>query len=175
MANKSLKQLTEDFRQAKANMERDVIGKLPRIIGTTAVLVVKDNFRLEGYDDGFSLTKWEKRKEATNKRYTSRRGVKGTVYNAANKILQQAGNLLAAVNYQEVGSGVKVGVDLGAVPYGKIHNEGLKGRAWGKHVFTMAKRQYMPLDSEGPNKKMNDAFFKKIGIEINKAMKIFKK
>lgn len=173
-SHKSIGQLLQDWRAAQKDVQK-VAAIFPHAIGATAVLVVKENFRLQGYDDGNTLTKWPKREKATNKRYSSRRGVKGSVYNAANKILEQSGNLRDGVKYQVSGKLVTVGVDTNLLPYAAIHNEGKMGIAWGKHPFRMAERKYMPTRKEGANPKMIKAFQKKITYEIGQAMKIFKK
>jgi len=49
---------------------------------------------------------------------------------------------------------VRLVVDL---PYARIHNEGLRGRAFGKYGFTMPKRQYI-----GQTKKLTDMQLKKV-------------
>lgn len=148
---------------------------LPRIIGNEALAVVRENFRLQAYDTGSGRTKWAKREAATNKRYDSRKGVKGSTFNSGNKILIQTGNLRDSITYRITGMSVRIGVDPNIVPYAQIHNEGGAGNAWGKHKFTMPKRQYMPTDAEGPNKKILDRVRSKLKYELDKALKLFKK
>lgn len=174
MANKPLSQLLADWRLTKDNMEK-IARNLPRIIGTEAVRVIKDNFRLGGYDDGNSVQKWEPRNDRTNNRYDKRYGVKGSVANSDNKVLEQSGDLRDSVGYQAEGKLVKIGVDLLLIPYAEIHNAGLIGKAWGKYAFKMPKRKYMPEESEGPNKKIMAAIEKKLNFEIMRAMRLFKR
>lgn len=147
-------------------------------MGNEAVAVIRDNFDKEAYDTGTSRTKWPKRKPATNKAYDRRaNGTKGSTVNSSSKLLQQTINsgLRDSVKYDVTGDVVRIGVDANIIPYAAIHNEGLKGTAFGKHSFTMPKRQYMPTDSEGPNKKILDRIQKKLRYEFDKAMAIFKK
>jgi hypothetical protein len=175
MASKPLGQLVKDWRKAKAAMD-GVVKNLPRIIGNESVAVVRDNFKQEAYDTGNGRTKWPKRKEATNKAYDRRKnGTKGSVFSSGNKVLDQTSAMREEVKYEVSGDTVRTGLDLNIIPYGRIHNEGLQGKAWGKHTFKMPKRQYMPTDSEGPNKKILDRIRKKIKYEFDKAMAIFKK
>lgn len=112
------------MREAKARMDKTIKTDLPRIIGTTCVKVVQDNFRLQGYDSGNGVTKWAPRKNSTNKKYNSRSGVKGSTASSKNKILVQTGNLRESVKYVANGQTVRVGIDLGVIPYAQVHNEG---------------------------------------------------
>lgn len=172
---KPLSQLVADWRITKADMER-YIKKLPDTAGAVAVEVCKDNFRLQAYDDGTSRARWAKREKRTNRRYDRRKGVKGTVFNSANKILEQSGNLRDSIKYKKLGPNlVWIGVDLSVIPYAKIHNEGLKGLAWGKNSFVMPKRQYMPMTGEGPNKKILTAIQKKVTFDLKRIMQKFKR
>lgn len=173
-SQKSLSQLVRDWRKSADQVQR-VRQLLPRIIGNECLQVVRDNFRLQAYDTGQGRTKWEKRKDSTNKRYDSRKGVKGATFNSGNKILRQTGNLYDAITYRVTGQSVRIGVDDNIIKYAKIHNEGGQGNAFGKHKFTMPKRQFMPTDAEGPNKKMLGRITSKIAFEIDKALKPFKK
>ena len=172
MSFKLFSQLLSDWRKATDQVEA-VANNLPRIIGVESVRVIKENFKLEGYDDGISFTPWEPRKEETNARYDKRTGVKGASFNSSNKIMNQTENLRDANHYTVNGRQVVVGVDLNVIPYGQIHNEGLQGKAWGKHTFKMPKRQYIPVGK--PNVKILKAVRKKLTFEIGKAMKEFKK
>lgn len=172
---KPLRQLVRDWRQSRTRMQK-IMTDTPRIAGQEALAVVRDNFRLQGYDDGNSVQKWPARKESTEKRYDRRTGVKGSTFNSKNKILEQTGNLKQSIKYEVLGRNrVDIGLDLNIIPYGKIHNEALKGNAWGKHPFTMPLRKFMPTRSEGPNKKMLTRIWAKLDRMIQGAMTPFKK
>ena len=170
---KSMSDLVNDFRAANAAYAK-LTDDLPRIIGHEAVKVVKDNFRLQGYDSGSGVIAWPKRLPSTNKRYDKRYSVKGTVFNSASKILVQTGNLKNAVKYFAASHSVTIGVDLSLIPYAKIHNEGGTGLAWGKYSFKMPQRKFMPSPSEPPNIKILKAVLKKVTYERNEIMKKFK-
>lgn len=165
MANKSLSQLLSDWRTARANMEK-LSNDIPRIMGAESVKVVKDNFKLQGYDSGTGVAGWEARAEKTDKAYDKRHGVKGSVFNSNNPILKQTRNLYNAVKYAATKTLVTVGVDLGLIPYAQKMNEGGNG--------TPA-RKYIPGPSEAPNIKILKRIQKKVASERNKAMKNFKK
>lgn len=200
MANKPLSQLVKDFRAAKEKMDRIPLD-LPRIIGKEAENIVKDNFRLQGYDSGNGLKRWKPREKKTNRGYDRRHGVKGTTINSANPILKQTGNLRNAIKNFVSGLTVQVGVDLDLIPYGQIHNEGgtiqkkerqhilhFKGNRFAKaadaerskdvtigaHEIKMPQRQFMPLPSEPANPKIMNAVKKKVDSLVKEAMKLFK-
>jgi len=165
-------ELLADWRRASTEIEA-LTTKLPRIIGHEAVKIVKDNFRIQGYDDGTGVKAWAPRSPKTNVRYNKRYGVKGTVYNSASPILKQTLNLYNSIKYYPDPKGVLIGVDLALVPYGKIHNEGGQGMAFGKYAFTMPKRQFMPLPGEPPNAKIYTAVRSKIIYERDQILKRF--
>lgn len=163
---KSLSQLLKDWRESQLKMNK-LVEDIPRIIGVESVKIVKDNFKLQGYDTGIGVSKWKERKPATNKAYSNRKGTyKGTVYNANAKILMQQMNLFNSVDKKVMNKSVTIGCDRTLVPYAQRHNEGLKG---------MPKRQFMPSQSEIPNLKMLRAYTKKIGSERELALRNFKR
>lgn len=198
---KSINDLLRDYRTAQAGLEK-TMRDIPRILGAEAVRIVKDNFRLQGYDTGSGVTAWPQRKRSTNKKYDSRSGSKGSVVNSGNKILDQTGHLKDSIHYEVSGDNATIGVDLNIVAYAQVHNEGgviTKGnrtmtlhftqshrfstpgkafsarqaKVWA-HSYRMTKRQYMPTPYERPNKKILNAFEAKIKFEIDKSMRIFK-
>ena len=163
MANRSLSQLLADWRQARQNMEK-LKSDLPRIVGNESVKVVKDNFKLHGYDSGTGIKQWEQRTEKTNKSYDKRTGVKGTVYQSSNPLLMQTRNLYNAIKYAIQTNTVTIGVDEGLIPYAKRMNEGGGG---------IPARKFIPTDQ--PNGKILKRVTGKWNRERDKAMKIFKK
>lgn len=171
---KSMSDLLSDWRTARTQMEK-VVNNLPRIIGNESVRVVKENFKLQGYDSGSGVKPWDKRADDTNKNYDHRYGVKGSVYNSGSPILMQTRNLYNSIKYSIIGKNVIIGVDLTLVPYGEKMNEGGSG-TWGKHAKTdTPARQYMPTPNEPPNIKILNAVGKKVKFESDKAMSIFKR
>jgi phage gpG-like protein len=166
-------QLLGDWRRASEEIIA-LVDKLPRVIGNIAVKEVKNNFTIQGYDSGAGVQQWEPRKDSTNKRYTKRYGVKGSVFQADNKILLQTRNLYNAIRYKATKNSVTIGVNLDLVPYAKIHNEGGQGNAFGKASFTMPKRQFMPMPSDTmANPKIMAAAGKKIIFERDRILKKF--
>jgi hypothetical protein len=156
---KSLSQLQSDFATARRQME-DLNTKIPRIMGTSAVKVVKENFKLQGYDSGAGIRKWDKRDPETDKAYDRRGKLKGSVYSSSNPLLLQTRNLYNSIKYLVTGKSVRIGVDLNLIPYAEAMNK---------------TRQYIPKENEGPNIKILEHIKKKILSERNRIMKIFEK
>lgn len=190
MANKSLQQLLQDFRQATGEMEK-LKNALPRIIGVEAVKVVKQNFDLQGYDSGSGVEKWPERTEATNAAYDYNRSskyrtatgrvsvyknpLKGSVFNSGNPLLQQTRDLYDAIQYYVVGNKVTIGVDLQVIPYAQKMNEGGDG-SWGNNPHTWTPpRKYVPKPREPANPKILKAAATKVEFERDRIMVNFKK
>jgi hypothetical protein len=169
---KTLAQLLADMKAARAAMKA-LQDKLPRIIGNESVKVIKDNFRLQGYDSGTGVTPWKQRSQATNTRYDKRYGVKASVYQSSNQLLKQTGVLYNAIQYKVQGKLVFIGVDLGVVPYAQKMNDGGPGK-WGKNATQTPARKYMPAKNEPPNAKMLKRIIKKVESERDKALSNFK-
>lgn len=162
---KSLNELLADWRKSRVEMEK-LNTDLPRIIGTVAVKLVKENFKLSGYDSGTGVKGWEGRSVKTNKAYDKRRGVKGSVYQSSNPLLMQTRNLYNSVKYGAQGKVVTIGVDTGLIPYAKRMNEGGGG---------IPARKYIPANGEQPNIKILKKVYRKIDSSRDKIMQNFKK
>lgn len=178
----SLEQLLSDFKQARRDHEA-MMREAPRIIGVESVRIVKQNFMLQGYDDGNGVTPWEKRKPATDKSYdrgrtkdpktgklskyrTGKNGTyKGSVFSSSKPILIQTRNLYNSIQYKIAGGYVFIGVNLALVPYAAAHNAGLHHEP---------KRKFMPYPNEGINKKMVKAINNKLKIKTDGIMKKFR-
>jgi hypothetical protein len=166
---KTMEQLLLEWRQVTFNMEK-LKSDSPRVLGLIAVKVIKNNFKLQGYEDGYSFTPWKARAPKTDAAYSRNRGkgessnYKGSVYNAKNPILQQTRTLYNSVKaIIQAGGIVFVGVNLDLAPYAQRHNEGLKG---------MPERKFMPVG--GPNATMLGEFEKKITEKRDEIMHNFK-
>jgi phage gpG-like protein len=170
---KSVLALIQDFAAAKRAIKQ-LQDDIPRIIGTASVRAIKENFRMQGYDSGTGVTPWKPRTPGTDKRYDSRKSVKGSVYQSSNPILKQTGTLYNSIKYKVQGKLVYVGVDEALVPYAKKMNDGGPGK-WGKNATDTPARKFMPADGEPPNQKILKAALKKISSQRDKAMKMFKK
>jgi len=100
---------------------------LPLILGNNAVKFFQSNFDKEGFQDR-TVSKWQKRK------YKPKGGAK--------KQLQVTGRLRRSIKRLSANWGsIKIGTK--GVAYARIHNEGLKGKAFGKYAFQMPKRQFI--------------------------------
>ena len=111
---------------------------LSKVVGNEAVNFFTMSFRRQGWKDG-NLTKWkprkgEKAKTSQTKRLSKDgRGVligKGT----GEKLSRSIKITLLTKN--------KIIVSTSKI-YAQIHNEGLRGNAFGKYSFQMPKRQFM--------------------------------
>ena len=168
---KSLGQLLYDFRAAKEEFTR-LNYDIPKIIGTESVKVIKEGFKLQGWDPGTGLQGWEPRSEKTNAAYDRYRGkggkskFKGSVYRSGNPLLLQTRNLYNSVKYGYAGNTVTIGVDACLIPYAKEMNEGGRG---------IPARKYMPKPGEAPTSKILKAIEKKVTARINTAFKNFHK
>lgn len=168
---KSLHQLISDIRNAGDNVEK-LQRDIPRIFGNESVKVIKENFKLEGYDSGTGVQKWAVRSPYTNKSYDKRHGVKGSVYQSGNPIMSQTLNLYNNTKYYLQSKAVVVGYDLTLVPYAKKMNDGGKG-TWGKNNTDTPARPILSTDK--PNIKILKRVLSKVEKERNNAMNLFKK
>ena len=122
---KPITQLLADFRKDNEAV-KEVIKKLPKIIGNASLVAIDNNFKLQGYFDGKRIVQWKERSPKTNKSYDARgKSYKGRVFNSSNPILVQTQRLRNRIKYQNWAKKVFVYVDLGVVPYAQVHNEGL--------------------------------------------------
>jgi hypothetical protein len=196
---KSILDLISDIRVKTAAIKK-MQEDAPRIIGVESVRILKDNFRLQGYDSGNGVIKWNKRSKVTDTAYSYNRNAsyrtpvrdkkskyknpyKGSVVSASRPIMTQTGNLRDSINYQVAGKSVTIGVfpnvkKAGALQeahsYAKKMNEGGSGK-WGHASTSTPARQFMPKPSDGPNKKIITATIKKLDFELKKIMDDWKK
>lgn len=115
-------------------------------VGNTAKTFFVENFRKQGFDDK-NVQKWKPRKVADKR--------------AGRAILVKTGDLRRSIIRNPANRAaltVKISTDLA---YAKIHNEGLIGKAWGKHPFKMPKRQFMG-DSYNLNEKVKAVIVKRL-------------
>lgn len=187
--------------RARQQMER-LDAQTPNILGTEALNVIHKNFKDESYDTGFGKTRWPARSPKTNKAYDKRYGVKGSVFNSSNPLLQQTGNLYDGIKKRILGRTVWIGVNLMKVPYAQIHNEGgrirvgitrrtlyfskgggfakkgehsySKKKAVAAHSIIMPQRQYMPKPGEKPNPAILKAAYRKLRFERDRIMNAFR-
>lgn len=197
MAINGIPHALDDLRKVKADLEK-LQKDAPRMAGVEAVKWIHGNFAKQGYKG----RRWKKRKDSTNKRYDSRSGVKGSVFNSANPVLDQTGNLKDSIRAKTEGNKTYIGFNTDKVPYGVIHNEGgtieigsktrsvyfmgnrfaqrgkhnrAENLIYKAHIIRMPQRQFMPKPNDPIDPSLMKAVTSKINFERNKIMSIFKK
>jgi phage gpG-like protein len=108
------------------------------------------SFQKQGFDN-VTLEKWKPRKDTRMDRGKPNRA-----------ILVKSGALRRSIRRVPVGRyAVNIVSDM---PYAKIHNDGLTGRAFGKYSFKMPKRQFMGFSAKMNTKieRMIDRYVKKV-------------
>jgi phage gpG-like protein len=123
---------------------------MPKVLANDCVNFFKASFKKQGWDDQ-GLVKWKGRKNDVDPGRAILIG-KGSGHLRQSIVVQSA-------NWQKV-------VIVSQLPYSAIHNEGLDGKAFGKHNFKMPKRKFM-----GNSKKLISGMTKRLEVELNKVMK----
>jgi phage gpG-like protein len=141
---KTLRDLARDFHNSAEEFKRK--QKIaPMTIGRIGVIVQKENFTAQGFVESVGpAQKWKERSKVTNDIYDSRKGVKGSVYNSANPILLQSGNMRDNITYRTSAKGVNIGVNLNLIPYAKKNNEG-GSQKFGKKWVRIPKRKFLGM------------------------------
>jgi len=162
---KPITQLLADFRKDNEAV-KEVIKKLPRIIGNASLIAIDNNFKLQGYFDGKRTTQWKDRNPKTNKAYDARgKAYKGRVFNSSRPILQQIGTLRNSIKFTAGEKSVNVYTNLKIVPYAQAHNEG---------VGKMPQRQFMPLPNSDGNPYIYTIAKDKFNTLVQQALKDLK-
>lgn len=124
------KDLARELNQLRDFYEND----LPRKAVVELEALTDQSFRKEEYQ-GHNKKKWPKRKKEDKEK--SRRN-----------LLVKSAELIRSTE-AEIQNGAEITVSIGSDKvYAQIHNEGLTGRAFGKHPFQMPQRQFMPIPGE---------------------------
>ena len=123
-------------------------------IGNTAKNFFVENFRKQGFDDK-TVQRWKPRKRTTYKTKSGK-----VVDDTTRAILVKEGDLRRSIIRvpNRAAMSVKIQTNL---DYAKIHNEGLMGKAFGKHPFKMPKRQFIG-DSYNLNEKVKAVIVKRL-------------
>ena len=143
----NLKQAEHKTRKA---MEAAIVD-----VGNTAKVFFVDSFRKQGFDDK-NVQKWKPRKRTS---YTTKSGK--VVDDTTRAILVKEGDLRRSIirnPANRAALSIKISTNL---DYAKIHNDGLMGKAFGKHPFKMPKRQFMG-DSYNLNEKVKAVIVKRL-------------
>jgi phage gpG-like protein len=122
---------------------------LPVLVANDAKNFFFNSFRKQGWEDE-GVQRWAPRKSNVN--------------NKGRAILVKTGDLRKSLYVEQADWGkVRISSDL---PYSAIHNEGLKGKAFGKHPFQMPKRKFM-----GRSRKLHNQLKTLMEKKINGSMK----
>lgn len=127
------------------------LAKSMVLIGNTAKNHFVKSFRDGGFEDK-TIQKWQPRKKETKRS----RG-KGVLINR--------GFLFKSIRMEANRSNLSAIISTNR-PYARIHNEGLQGKAFGKHSFKMPKRQFI-----GDSFSMNEKIKKVIYSAMDKGFK----
>ena len=146
--------------KAKARAVDLAFKEAIQIIAKDAVVTFKHNFDLQGFVDE-SLQSWKPRKNQIRSMGAS---VRGGLINTK-KTLTKTGALKRSIRYLSGIRGYSATV-ISDLPYSQIHNEGLRGNAWGRHNFQMPKRKFM-----GRSSRLERLSFAKIQAKINTAFR----
>ena len=111
------------------------LPSITNVMLTTALNWYKMNFRKQGFDDN-GVQSWKPRKR---ERYRTRSGKAVDDTNRA--ILTKSAELKNSLRKRK--TGLTRGVIESDKEYANIHNEGLMGKAWGKHSFKMPQRKFV--------------------------------
>ena len=124
-------------------------------VGNTAKVFFVESFRKQGWDDK-SVQKWKPRKRTTYKTKSGK-----VVDDTTRAILVKEGDLRRSIirnPANRAALSIKISTNL---DYAKIHNDGLMGKAFGKHPFKMPKRQFIG-DSYNLNEKVKAVIVKRL-------------
>jgi phage gpG-like protein len=156
------KDLALEIVQLKQLYEND----LPNEAALELEILTDESFRKEKYQ-GAGGKKWPARKNDKDD-YTKKGNAKPR--SRRRGLMVQSGELIRSTE-ASIDKGTDITVSIGSDKvYAQIHNEGLIGKAWGKHPFKMPQRQFMPVPgTEEP------AVNKKLEVFIDKNLdRIFK-
>jgi phage gpG-like protein len=130
MANEARK-----IQMAQVKLQKTLTAFIA-VMGTDAKNHFVKSFRNQGFEDD-SIQRWQPRKnEISGGIARVRRKSLGS-----RAILVKTGDLRRSVRViSKSYRSIVVGSDL---PYAQIHNDGLYGKAFGKHRFKMPKRQFI--------------------------------
>lgn len=130
-------------------------------VGNTAKNFFVENFRKQGFDDK-TVQRWKPRKvQDKYKHANTAADVRRIEKQGTRAILVKTGDLRRSIIRNPANRAalmVKISTDL---DYAKIHNEGLMGKAFGKHPFKMPKRQFIG-DSYNLNEKVKAVLVKRL-------------
>lgn len=133
------KKILKDIQAFKPQLE-----KIVDAMGILAVSHFTRSFSNGGFTDE-TFVPWKKRKRGYETYKRGKRGESGVRSMGIDRGIligkSGAGGLSRSIKSKRSGFlGIKIYTYL---EYAQIHNDGLMGRAWGKHSFKMPKRQFI--------------------------------
>jgi phage gpG-like protein len=146
--------------QRKIAALNGVKKSFPDVLANDIKNYFMNSFRLQGWEDE-GTQKWEPRKGQVGYSGLAKVAKKS---DSSRAILVKTGDLRKSIRV-ELASWNKLRI-VSDLPYSAIHNEGLKGKAFGKHDFTMPKRKFM-----GRSRKLHNQLKSKMEKTINTAMR----
>ena len=150
MAKSNKFNLKQAEQKARKALEAAIVD-----VGNTAKVFFVESFRKQGFDDK-NVQKWKPRKRTTYKTKSGK-----VVDDTTRAILVKEGDLRRSIirnPANRAALSIKISTNL---DYAKIHNDGLMGKAFGKHPFKMPKRQFMG-DSYNLNEKVKAVIVKRL-------------
>lgn len=159
--------------------------KLEKLVDASGILA-ENHFKKSFKDGGFTDESWEPwkrrknkdsrrgryqyyREQGTDEKEGKKRRISGQVRSVKNRGIligkSGGGRLFKSIRSKRISNlAVKIYTD---VPYARIHNDGLMGKAWGKHPFKMPKRQFIGYSGK-LNRKIIAFLDKNIKKQFNK-------
>jgi phage gpG-like protein len=128
--------LGDDIARQMNQLEQLLGSGLPNYLEDGLADIVEGSFQQEMYMGELPGRKWDQRKVDPQK---------GMKRDDRRALLFDKGELRRSIDVEQNGDTITVGSDS---DYAQIHNEGLKGKAYGKHPFKMPQRQFMPIPGD---------------------------
>ena len=141
---KDLSDLEKDLSKELIQLRDFYQNDLPNEAVIQLEKLTDDSFKKEAWQ-GDKKGKWPARK-STKDDFTKKGKAKPR--SRRRGLLVQSGELIRSTE-AEISKSAEIEVSIGSDKvYAQIHNEGLKGKAYGKHEFDMPQRQFMPIPGE---------------------------
>ena len=138
---------------------KESINNMPKEIGRMAVTHFKHGFDTGGGQTDDSIGGWKERKKSNIFAKNDKR--RGWVKGAEKPILYDTGALKRSIRLG-IASRNMIRIYAKGIVYGRIHNDGLEGNAFG-HRFKMPKRNFL-----GHSKKLDEKIIYYINTELRK-------
>lgn len=109
---KDVRLIAADMAKRQAEVERFLAKDFPQLVAGAAERIKDASFRAQGFVvNGSPRPRWAKRSRENNR-------------SRGKRVLHSSGTLQSSVKARAVGQTVRVGVDVGLVPYARVVGEG---------------------------------------------------